>query len=51
MTKKEYIFAIAHFSCPLNQKKLKKSTKKEKLPKNKEKITIHGEGGKKRFCL
>merc|ERR1719228_410409 len=34
MTKKEYIFAIAHFSCPLNQKKLRKSTKKikKKLP-------------------
>jgi hypothetical protein len=36
MTKKEYIFAIAQFSCPQNQKKkVKKSTKKEKFPKTK----------------
>jgi len=51
MTKKEYIFAIAHFSCPQNQKKkVKKSTKKEKLPKINRKYHLWGRR-KKRFCL
>jgi len=51
MTKKEYIFAIAHFSCPLNQKKkVKKSTKKEKLPKNK-KLPSLGKAEKKILSL
>jgi hypothetical protein len=30
MTKKEYIFAIAHFSCPQNQKKKLKNPPKKK---------------------
>jgi len=48
--KKEYIFAIAHFSCPQNQKKkFKKSTKKEKLPKNKQKLPSLGKAEKKDF--
>jgi len=52
MTKKEYIFAIAHFSCPQNQKKkVKKSTKKEKLPKNKQKIPSLGKAEKKILSL
>jgi len=51
MTKKEYIFAIAHFSCPQNQKKkLKNPPKKKNSQKINRKYHLWGRR-KKRFCL
>jgi len=50
MTKKEYIFAIAQFSCPQNQKKKLKNPPKKKNSQ-KQKITISWGRRKKRFCL
>jgi len=52
MTKKEYIFAIAHFSCPLNQKKkLKNPPKKKNSQKIKKKLSSLGKAEKKILSL
>jgi len=49
--KKEYIFAIAHFSCPQNQKKsLKNPPKKKNSQKTNKNYHLWGRR-KKRFCL